>query len=338
MNTITKSDFLTMVRLQNLEVLTQLQLSQNTKTIHSYLEKSLTDELSEIEKSDANLLIGDIASYVQWEVLRDDFSKAIVYTRKEQVEWEEPVRGEFGEIIKSKGGVYKPTAENKKLGRVGQKYGEKKGSSFEHNKTYKHSTLPGNHKYNASTNEFTHTHEGRSWTGEGGKEYREGIMKESDKGSEKVVNVDTKKFINNLLSISEVQDGAFIGAFSLCRDYSDWKKETIANYEGNPKELKQGFQHFEENVKGQIMSEQDFLTDREADRGLMIDDKFDMETPYPISRLKNVMSGSFEKIPKDSKYFMILPVDYNRGGNDIGVVWLTKEGKETYSKHLSGDY
>lgn len=125
MNSITKDDFLKMVRLQHLEVITQNQLHNNTQIIKSYMEKSLISELSDIEKGDANMMIEDLSTFQQWSVISDDFSKAICYTRSEQIEWEEPVKGEFGEIVKAKGGIYKPTGENKKLGRVGQKYGEK---------------------------------------------------------------------------------------------------------------------------------------------------------------------------------------------------------------------
>ena len=134
MNTITKDDFLTMVKLQHLEVLTQAQLSQNTKVINSYMQKALTAELSADEVADSNAMISDVAGLQQWCVLRNDFSKAVVYTRREQVAWENAERGEFGEIIKARGGVYKLTAENKKLGRVGQKYGEKKEETSEFSK------------------------------------------------------------------------------------------------------------------------------------------------------------------------------------------------------------
>ena len=116
MNTITKSDFLSMVKLHGLEVITQDQLQKSTAVVQSYMEKALTDELSDIEKSDGNALVEELASFDCWQVLRDDFSKAIVYTRKAQVEWEEPEVGEFGELLKSRGGVYKPTGENKKVG------------------------------------------------------------------------------------------------------------------------------------------------------------------------------------------------------------------------------
>jgi hypothetical protein len=126
MNTITKGDFLRMVKLHHLEVLTQAQLSQNTKVINGYMQKALTAELSADEVADSNAMISDVGSLQQWEVLRDDFTKAVVYTRREQVDWEGAERGEFGELIKARGGVYKLTGENKKLGRVGQKYGEEK--------------------------------------------------------------------------------------------------------------------------------------------------------------------------------------------------------------------
>lgn len=137
MNTITKGDFLTMVKLNHLEVLTQAQLSQNTKVIHAYMQKALTAELSAEEVADGNAMISDVGHLQQWEVLRDDFTKAVVYTRPEQVLWEDAERGEFGEIVKAKSGTYKLTTENKKLGRVGQKYGESKGGDEKESKVDK---------------------------------------------------------------------------------------------------------------------------------------------------------------------------------------------------------
>ena len=128
MTTITKDDFLSMVRLQHLEVLTSEQLAQNTAVLKGYMEKALTSELSDLEKADSNVMIAEVGSLQQWCVLRNDFSKAVVYTRREQIAWDEPERGEFGELLKARGGTYKLTPENKKLGRVGQKYGEGKKS------------------------------------------------------------------------------------------------------------------------------------------------------------------------------------------------------------------
>jgi hypothetical protein len=132
MNTITKGDFLQMVKLNHLEVLTQEQLSRNTQILKTYMEKALVSDLSDVEKGEANVIIDEVGSFQQWCVLRDDFSKAIVYTRPEQIAWDEPERGEFGELLKARGGVYKPTGENKKLGRVGQKYGEGKSKDPYH--------------------------------------------------------------------------------------------------------------------------------------------------------------------------------------------------------------
>lgn len=94
--------------------------------------------MSDIEKADANLLIEEFAGYDCWQVLRDDFSKAVVYTRREQIAWDGAERGEFGEILKARGGVYKLTGENKKLGRVGQKYGEVNSNETD---AIKHRTL-----------------------------------------------------------------------------------------------------------------------------------------------------------------------------------------------------
>jgi len=137
MNSITKDDFLKMVKLQHLEVITQNQLSHNTQIIKSYMEKSLVSELSDIEKSNANMLVEEVGSLQSWEVMRDDFTKAICYTRREQVDWQDVERGEFGEIIKAKGGIYKPTSENKKLGRVGRKYGVADSYNYQEGKNEK---------------------------------------------------------------------------------------------------------------------------------------------------------------------------------------------------------
>jgi len=126
MNILTKSDFLQMVKLNHLEVLTQPQIQENSKQLKATFEKALTTELAPEEVTQANTMIRDLAGFEVWQVLRDDLSKAILYTRKEQVLWEDAVRGEFGEIQKARGGVYKNTAENRKKGVVGQKYGEGK--------------------------------------------------------------------------------------------------------------------------------------------------------------------------------------------------------------------
>lgn len=115
-----------MVKLHHLEVLTQEQLAEKSLQIQAVLQKSLTAELTKAEREEVEAVIDDIASYDRWEVLCDDLSKAVCYTRREQVLWEDAERGEFGEIIKARSGIYKDTPENRKLGRVGQKYGSEK--------------------------------------------------------------------------------------------------------------------------------------------------------------------------------------------------------------------
>lgn len=121
-NVITKEDFLKMVKSQGLEVLRDI--SPLSKAVNFSIEKSLTNELSSEEVVSTNIALQELQSFTQWSVLNDDFSKAILYTRPEQVEWTDCDRGEYGEILKSRAGIYKNTPENRKLGRVGQKYGE----------------------------------------------------------------------------------------------------------------------------------------------------------------------------------------------------------------------
>lgn len=150
------------------------------------------------------------------------------------------------------------------------------------------------------------------------------------------------RVVEELLKHSQPQKGKFIGAFSLCKDYKDWKEENkqlVIEDFGNDdavEHLDSFFTDFEENVKGEIVHESDFFTDEEAEniRFRFIDSKFTMESVYPKSLLKNTAVN----IPEGFTHFMILPVDYNRGGDDIGVAFLTKKGKKNYSQYLTGDY
>lgn len=141
---ITKEDFLKMVKESHLEVLSKSQMHTNTSRGKELLQKANQDTLSKSEESEAMSLLNDIGEFTKWEVLRSDFSKAILYTRPKQIDWEEAETGEFGEIIKAKAGTYTNTSENRKKGRVGQKYGSEKELS-----------LPGKDKKSKSEYKFS---------------------------------------------------------------------------------------------------------------------------------------------------------------------------------------
>lgn len=190
-------------------------------------------------------------------------------------------------LEKAKSGIYADTPQNRKLGRVGQKYGGKK-------------------------------------------------QEEDDKGK---IKLNIKDGVATLLKVSSPQDGAFISTFSLVEDYKDWKEDVLEEvgdeYGNKLSNVKKTLNHFEQNVRGKIIEERDLLTDDEADDEIDLEDKYEVEKTYPISKLQDTDID----IPKGAKYFMILPVDYNRGTTaDIGIAFMTKEGKKHYSKHLAGDY
>ena len=146
--------------------------------------------------------------------------------------------------------------------------------------------------------------------------------------------------IDALLAQSQPQKGRFIGAFSLCKDYKDWKAEMsqliIEDFGNNEVDeaLPDFFKDFEDNVRGEIVHEEEFFEDSDPD-DFMIDDRFEMEKVYPFSTLRKT---ALDRPDPKFTHFMILPVDYNRGGDDIGVAWLTKKGRKYYSQYLTGDY
>ena len=98
------------------------------------LQKGEKDELTEeIEKSEYETLKEEIRSFTPIEVISESqeskfrIEKSICYVREKQVEWDEPelIKGEDGEEIeKARGGTYGNTPLNRKLGRVGQRYGK----------------------------------------------------------------------------------------------------------------------------------------------------------------------------------------------------------------------
>lgn len=97
------------------------------------------EELTDLEKSEVNDLKENIRSFAMLEVYgrephQQDIQKSIYYVREKQIEWdsEEFEKSEGGEILKARSGIYKDTALNRKMGRVGQRFG--KHSSMDEDK------------------------------------------------------------------------------------------------------------------------------------------------------------------------------------------------------------
>jgi len=115
---MTKSDFDKMVKLEDLEYFTSLQLKN--------FVKESSDQIIKSEGSQEEMyheLAVEIRSFKPVIVWDDKLEKSIYHVRKRQVEWDKP---EGDDISKARGGIYLNTPENQKLGRVGQKYGGKK--------------------------------------------------------------------------------------------------------------------------------------------------------------------------------------------------------------------
>ena len=89
----------------------------------------------DLEKAEYEGFKEEIRSFTAVEVVEPSpisqfrIQKSIMYVRPKQVEWDEPelIKGEDGEEIeKARSGKYTDTPLNRKLGRVGQKYGGEK--------------------------------------------------------------------------------------------------------------------------------------------------------------------------------------------------------------------
>lgn len=133
-NNITRGDFEKSLKLQGLEAFTEEQVSAWVTGTRELIEKSEREELSDIEKSSIEEFKVDVLSLKRVTVVEDDLTKSTMFIRPAQVIWDVT---EDGEILKARSGTYANTPENKKLGRVGQKYGSKNGGEEKKEETKK---------------------------------------------------------------------------------------------------------------------------------------------------------------------------------------------------------
>lgn len=117
------------------ESYTQEQFNTWVEDNIEVLQKGERGTLEDFEVPEYDILKAELASFVQIEVINPSqesqfrIEKSIMYVRPKQVEWDEPelIKGEDDtEIMKARSGRYKDTPLNRKLGRVGQKYGGEK--------------------------------------------------------------------------------------------------------------------------------------------------------------------------------------------------------------------
>lgn len=120
MKSMLKSDFYTEVKINGYEVFTAEQIKNYTQEAHDDIQKSVTGDKSKAWAEVAT----EVRSFTPVQLTDDDtLQKSIVFYREAQVIWD---KAEGDDISKARSGVYANTIENRKLGRVGHKYGSKK--------------------------------------------------------------------------------------------------------------------------------------------------------------------------------------------------------------------
>jgi len=136
---MTKSELNRFAESNKLEVYTNEQFGQFVENNKDLLVKSDRAELDEAEQREYDTLFAEIRSFTPVTIYDNDpnskirIVKSVMYVRPQQVEWDDIEKSEDGEedLSKARAGVYTDTGLNRKLGRVGQKYGSKKQSADE---------------------------------------------------------------------------------------------------------------------------------------------------------------------------------------------------------------
>lgn len=129
---LTQEELDKLVKSNDLECFSKEQFDQYVISNKELLIKGESEELDEIEKNEYTEVTEEIRSFAKVDVYSKSsngssmLEKSIVYIRPKQVEWGELEKSEGEELSKSKSGTYTDTSLNRKLGRVGQKYGSKK--------------------------------------------------------------------------------------------------------------------------------------------------------------------------------------------------------------------
>lgn len=129
MKSYTQGELDKLVKLNDLDCFTQSQIINFVTEANEIIVKS-GEGKDEINKAVAD----EIRTFTPVEVWNTDFTghirKSISFIRPSQVEFDDPIE-------KSKGGVYKDTPENRKMGRVGQKFGGNKEEMDENHRDEK---------------------------------------------------------------------------------------------------------------------------------------------------------------------------------------------------------
>lgn len=127
MLTITQQEFDEIIKSNsNVEIFTKNLFDTYIEDNKELLIKADSgQELEEFEKSEVVELLENIRSFAVFEVFgrephQSDIQKSIYYIREKQIEWE---KNNEGDLLKARAGTYTNTATNRRLHRVGSKYG-----------------------------------------------------------------------------------------------------------------------------------------------------------------------------------------------------------------------
>ena len=125
-NELIREDFNKMVTINDFEVFSDQKVKVLQVNLDKIIEKSEKDELSEQDNDTSKILKAEIGSLLKFTIVNDDFSKSVLYVRPKQIGTKEDniQKGELGEILDIKSGVYLDTELNRELGRVGKQLRE----------------------------------------------------------------------------------------------------------------------------------------------------------------------------------------------------------------------
>lgn len=132
---LTVDQFEEFKRHHNPEVYSEVQMNAWIEGLKDTLVKAEVDELDEKEKSVVDEFNAEFTSFQKIQVIssptKDDLHKGLkydnFYIRERQVEFtEEIIKSEDNGLEKGRVGIYTDTSLNRKLGRVGAKYGQHK--------------------------------------------------------------------------------------------------------------------------------------------------------------------------------------------------------------------
>ena len=238
-NEIARKDFDRICLLKGYETFTEKQITGLSNHIKGIIEKSSREQLSSDEVQSIHAYNEDVSELKKALVLNNDMTREVVYYRERQVIFDDSIeKSEDGKLIKARSGVYANTAQNRKAGRVGQKYG---GLKKEDIKEIKEKEAQSNSKMNQekletikeviSDQEFKKLKADIQDLKESGKDskgIKGGLSENSMKAVDKILSSAKDKPKLSMLSPGEVVD--LISGESAKKENADNKDDSSIDY------------------------------------------------------------------------------------------------------------